>query len=225
MVIASPLANKGAILSIMQPISRREFWHALGALILVIFLQLTISSKLRVGSNHLIAGLEIILVLAIGFTAPRRHHSTPRINRSISYVLIALISIANAGALFLLTRALLKGADIPGQELLRGALAIFLTNVIVFGLWFWELDSPGLSGRRQRGRAKHFQFPQDVNRDSAWRPTFFDYLYTALTNGTAFSPTDTLPLTHAAKSLMSVQSLISLITVVLVTARAVNILA
>ncbi len=208
----------------MKPISRREFWHALGALILVIILQLTISSKLRIGHNHLIAGLEVVLVLLIGFTAPRRHRTTPHINRSISYVLIALISIANAGALFLLTRALLHGSDIPGQDLLRGALAIFLTNIVVFGLWYWELDSPGLSGRRHQDRPKHFQFPQNASGHANWQPTFFDYLYTALTNGTAFSPTDTLPLTHSAKALMSTQSLISLITVVLVTARAVNIL-
>ncbi len=92
----------------------------------------------------------------------------------------------------------------------------------MFGLWYWELDSPGLSGRHKED--EHFQFPQEEHKESHWHPTFFDYLYVSLTNGTAFSPTDTMPLTHIAKALMSIQALISLITVVLVTARAVNIL-
>jgi uncharacterized membrane protein len=84
------------------------------------------------------------------------------------------------------------------------------------------MDSPGLSGHHNK-ETEHFLFPQEAAKKS-WAPTFFDYLYVSLTNSTAFSPTDTLPLTHTAKLLMSGQALISLLTVVLVTARAVNIL-
>jgi uncharacterized membrane protein len=122
----------------------------------------------------------------------------------------------------MLINALIHGSSgLPGKSLLAGAFAIFITNIIVFGLWYWELDSPGLSGRH-KASADHFQFPNRPN--SSWRPLFFDYLYVSLTNSTAFSPTDTMPLTHAAKALMSAQALIALLTVVLVTARAVNIL-
>ena len=111
--------------------------------------------------------------------------------------------------------------------MLSGAIAIFLTNIIVFCLWYWELDSPGLSGviKDNKGKPKHFQFPQTVGqKDGNWKPTFFDYLYVSITNSTAFSPTDTMPLSHSAKLLMSAQALVALLTVVLVTARAVNIL-
>jgi uncharacterized membrane protein len=136
-------------------------------------------------------------------------------------LIIAIVSLANAGELTLLVNALLHNSTIAGKSLLSGALAIFLTNIIVFGLWYWELDSPGLSGRRKRS-ADDFKFPQSPSQH--WNPLFFDYLYLSITNSTAFSPTDTMPLTHAAKLLMSAQALIALITVVLVTARAVNIL-
>lgn len=206
----------------MHPIARKELWHAQLTLLAAIALQLSIASSLRVGPKYLVAGLELLLVFAIGFTAPRRHRTTQTPHKVFSTLLIALVSIANAGQLALLIKALVTGSTLPGKTLLLGAMAIFLTNIIMFGLWFWELDSPGLSGHHRREN-EHLLFPQESAEEN-WDPTFFDYLYVSITNGTAFSPTDTLPLTHAAKFLMSVQALISLLTVVLVTARAVNIL-
>lgn len=207
----------------MHPIGRRELWHAQLTLLLAVALQLSLNSELRVGSHYVVAGLEILLIAAIGFTAPRRHRIGAHIHRAFATLMIGIISLANAGQLALLINALLNGSDIPGKELLTGAMAIFITNIIMFGLWFWELDSPGLTGRHDH-QNEHFEFPQELNDKTNWEPTFFDYLYVSLTNSTAFSPTDTLPLTHFAKSLMSAQALISLLTVVLVTARAVNIL-
>ncbi len=206
----------------MHPIGRKELWHAEATLLVAIVLQFTISKKLQLGPKYLVATLLLLLVFGIAFTAPRRHTGAAAPHLTISTLLIALVSIANAGELVLLTNALVHGTDIPGKSLLSGAFAIFLTNIIVFGLWYWELDSPGLSGRHKRSE-DHFQFPQNQTGEH-WRPTFFDYLYTSLTNSTAFSPTDTMPLTHIAKLLMSAQALIALLTVVLVTARAVNIL-
>lgn len=207
----------------MKPITRAELWHAQLTLLLAVGLQLSLNSQLRVGSRFLVAGLEVLLIVAIGFTAPRRHKAGAKIHRTFSTMMIALISLANAGQLILLINALINGSDIPGKELLTGALAIFITNIIMFGLWFWELDSPGLTGRHEHD-TEHFLFPQEEKSGTDYIPTFFDYLYVSLTNSTAFSPTDTMPLTHFAKSLMSAQALISLLTVVLVTARAVNIL-
>lgn len=212
----------------MHPIERNELWYAQITLGVAILLQLTVTSALRVGPKYLVAAMEALLVLAIGFTAPRRHSTAATAHKAISVLLIGLVSIANAGELALLTKALIHGASLPGKTLLSGALAIFLTNVIMFGLWYWELDSPGLSGRHKRSIETNFQFPQNESMHEntrRWRPGFLDYLYVSLTNGTAFSPTDTMPLTHIAKGLMSVQAFISLVTVVLVTARAVNILA
>lgn len=208
----------------MHPITRRELWYAQITLLTAILLQLTLTDTLRFGPKLLVAGLELLLVFAIGFTGPRRHTNSAVAHRSLSVLLISLVSLANAGQLALLTKALINGSQLPGKTLLSGALAIFLTNIIMFGLWYWELDSPGLSGRHKNKSNENFLFPQYANGATSWKPGFVDYLYISLTNGTAFSPTDTLPLTHRAKSLMSVQALISLLTVVLVTARAVNIL-
>jgi len=205
----------------MHPIKRKELWIAELTLLLAAGLQMTISKKLIFGPKYLVASLLLILTIAIAFTAPRRHLLHGKLHTPLATLLIAIVSVANAVELGLLTKALINNSGIPGKTLLAGALAIFLTNIIVFGLWYWELDSPGLSGKRNR-RADDFQFPQSEDED--WQPLFFDYLYLSLTNSTAFSPTDTMPLTHVAKALMSMQALISLLTVVLVTARAVNIL-
>lgn len=208
----------------MKPITKNELWHAQITLLLAIFLQLTLSNSLRLGPRYLIAGLELLLVFAFGFTAPRRHNNTESLHKVLSTIFIFLVSLANAVQLGFLTRALIDGSSLPGKTLLSDAIAIFLTNIIVFGLWYWELDSPGLSGTRSKAKT-HLQFPQSISeKHEAWRPTFFDYLYLSITNSTAFSPTDTMPLTHIAKALMSAQALVALLTVVLVTARAVNIL-
>lgn len=209
----------------MHPITRRELWQAQATLLTAILLQLSISSDLRFGSKYAITALELGLLVAIAFLAPRRHRSAGRLNKTVASLMIGLVSIANAGTLILVANALINGSHLPGHEILSAALAIFLTNIVVFGLWFWEIDSPGLSGSHKQNASTHFQFPQTQNdKHGNWRPTFFDYLYVSLTNSTAFSPTDALPLTHTTKFLMGFQALISLVTVVLVTARAVNIL-
>jgi uncharacterized membrane protein len=207
----------------MQPIKHNELWHAEATLFAAIILQLTISKQLQFGPRYFVAALLTVLVIAIAFTAPKRHIGKGGTHLTIATLMIASVSLANAGQLALLVGALVHGSGIPGKSLLSGAFAIFLTNIIVFGLWYWELDSPGLTGRRKRNK-QDLLFPQQEIKEDSWSPTFFDYLYVSLTNSTAFSPTDTMPLTHIAKVLMSAQALIALLTVVLVTARAVNIL-
>jgi hypothetical protein len=112
--------------------------------------------------------------------------------------------------------------------LLGGGAAIFLTNVIAFGIWYWELDRGGPFAR-QAGKHPYpdFLFPQMSDPGNArpdWRPTFVDYLYVSFTNVVAFSPTDTMPLARWAKGMMTIQSLVSMTTIALVIARAVNIL-
>jgi uncharacterized membrane protein len=208
----------------MHPIGRKELWIAQLAILLAIILQLTVAEPLRVGPKYLVAGLELLLVFGISYTGPRRHRESAKTHLYVSVLLIGLVSLANAAELALLIKALVNDASLPGKSLLSGALAIFITNIIMFGLWYWELGSPGLSGRHKLAGHEHFQFPQTQSGNKNWQPLFTDYLYVSLTNGTAFSPTDTMPLSHAAKGLMSIQALISLLTVVLVTARAVNIL-
>jgi uncharacterized membrane protein len=140
-----------------------------------------------------------------------------------------MVSLANVASLALLLVTLLNGSQRAGTQLLFAATQIWFTNVLVFALWYWELDRGGPSARMRRNhREPDFLFPQMSTPGAApagWTPRFPDYLYVAFTNATAFSPTDTLPLTVWAKLLMLVQSFASLLTVALVAARAVNILS
>jgi uncharacterized membrane protein len=211
----------------MHPIGRRELWHAQLVFLLAVILQFTLPKDLRVGDRWTIAVIELVLISGIGVSAPKRHISFKSFNRTIAVLLIGVISFANITSLWLVINGLLNGSDVAGKHLVTAAFAIFITNIISFSLWYWEIDSPGLTGVKKHDANPKFDFPQmesKLQHCENWEPTYFDYLYMSVTNSTAFSPTDTMPLTHFTKALMSVQSLIALLTVVLVTARAVNIL-
>ncbi|MGH7156726.1 MAG: hypothetical protein ACREGG_01260 [Candidatus Saccharimonadales bacterium] len=211
----------------IHPIGRKELWHAQLVFLIAVILQFTLPKELRVGDRWTIAILELILIAGIGIIAPKRHVSFKGFNRTIAILLIGVISFANVTSLWLVINGLLNGSDVPGKHLVTAAFAIFITNIIAFTLWYWELDSPGLTGVKKHDATPKFDFPQMESKikDCAdWEPTFSDYLYVSITNASAFSPTDTMPLTHLVKYIMSTQALISLLTVVLVTARAVNIL-
>ncbi len=148
--------------------------------------------------------------------------------RAAAILLISLINFANVVSLVELIHALLYSSKVGGRVLVYASVPIWLTNVLVFALWFWELDRGGPSARlHAHHREPDFLFPQmslPQAAESGWFPTFLDYLYTSFTNATAFSPTDTMPLTAWAKLLMMAQSFASLLTVALVVSRAVNIL-
>jgi len=139
------------------------------------------------------------------------------------------VTLANIINLGLLLTELLKGHVQNGRELVVSSVAIWLTNAIAFGLWYWELDRGGPYERHQPShREPDFLFPQMATPGAGrpdWAPSFVDYLYVSLTNATAFSPTDTMPLSPLAKLLMATQSVASLVTVAVVAARAVNILS
>jgi hypothetical protein len=141
---------------------------------------------------------------------------------------MGVVNIANVASLVFLIRLLLRGGDTSGQELIFSAIQIWLTNVIIFALWYWELDRGGPGRRLQTPTSQAgFLFPQMSSPQSAsasWSPRFVDYLYVSFTNATAFSPTDAMPLAPWTKMLMLVQALASLLTVVLVASRAVNVL-
>jgi uncharacterized membrane protein len=173
--------------------------------------------------------LEMALLLPLWLRAPRRYPNEPRWARIAAVALIAVVNLSNVISLGLLVDSLLHGSKENGSQLFFAAINIWLTNVLVFALWYWELDRGGPDERSSpRHRAPDFLFPQMTTPGCApqgWRPHFVDYLYVSFTNATAFSPTDTLPLTRWAKLLMLVQSLASLLTVAMVAARAVNILS
>ena len=147
----------------------------------------------------------------------------------LGYVVSGVITVALAWSLASLVSALPKHG-VPATSLLRSAGALWLSNILVFASWYWRLDAGGPHKRDQRARHAEgaFLFPQMLNSHSAsrhpWRPGFVDYLFLAFNTSTAFSPTDVAPLTGWAKLLMMLQSLISLGTLAIVAARAVNIL-
>lgn len=205
------------------------FWPAQLAVLGALLLNLALPEKLTLGPTWLVPAVEGLLLLALVITTPRRTSNEGRGRRSAALAIIALVSIANTFSLVLLVHFLLKGGKANGHQLILSSIVIWLTNVIIFGLWYWELDRGG-PGDRASGhdRPPDFLFPQMASPDVGprdWRPNFVDYLYVSFTNATAFSPTDTMPLTPWTKVLMLVQSLASLITVALVAARAVNILS
>jgi uncharacterized membrane protein len=150
--------------------------------------------------------------------------------RLTSMGLLAVIVAGNLVGLGLLISALVSTSseDIGGGQLLCTAAVIWFTNVVVFGLWYWDVDDGGPFERARHERSTpDIQFPQDDNSHVArpgWRPRIWDYLFVSLTAASAFSPTDAMPLTHKAKLLMGIESVVSLVIVVLVTARAVNVL-
>jgi hypothetical protein len=203
-------------------------WHVQFAVLAAIALQVVLNDRLTFGPKYLIAGFETALLMAL-MILPKSGRAIWRFKRSAALLLIALISLANIVSLGLVIHALFSNSHVTGRELIVSGLAIYLTNIIVFGLWYWELDSNGVQGQSPKVRPIDFLFPQmtpgeHVVGPGLWAPTFLDYLYVSTTNAAAFSPTDTMPLTHRAKALMSSQSIISLVTIALVAARAVSIL-
>jgi uncharacterized membrane protein len=191
-------------------------------------LQLLLPARLTVGPSWLIPALEGGLLFGLTMASPRQlEHEHPK-RRGIALGLTAFVSAANIFSLAALTHYLLHHNVSKGRELVISGTLIWLTNFLIFALWYWELDRGG-PGKRAAGRdaAPDFLFPQmsdDRIEPRDWRPRFIDYLYVSLTNATAFSPTDTMPLTPMAKSIMGVQSLVSLITIGLIVSRAVNVL-
>jgi hypothetical protein len=208
----------------------RELWAAEAALTIAILLQVfvwSINRELTYGPHGLIVVTEIALAVIIGFTSRRRRLRERSIYRALSMLLLGLISLANITSFFLVARLLVaEGQVLSGRELLVAALAIFLTNIIVFALWYWELDSPGLTGNKWSKHDKDFQFTQqDLSKDFVdWQPGFIDYLYLSVTNGINFAPADVRPITHQAKLLMGTQALVSVFTLALVLARSISIL-
>ncbi|HSS12041.1 MAG TPA: hypothetical protein VLL25_19295 [Acidimicrobiales bacterium] len=199
------------------------------AVVVAICLQMFLPTHLEFRPSWLLPALAAALLVGLVAANPRRINRSSKVLRAASLTLIGLISLANAWSAGELINGLINGTEgaSPGRLLANGA-AIYLTNVIVFGLWYWDFDRGGPVARAQALRPyPDFLFPQMEAQDLAppdWAPTFVDYLYVSFTNATAFSPTDVMPLSRWAKMLMLLQSAVSLATVALVVARAVNIL-
>jgi hypothetical protein len=170
---------------------------------------------------------EAILLVALAWGSARSWLERIGHRRNAGIALLGLISLENAAALVALVASLVSGEAGSGGQLLLEGLTIWGTNVIAYGLWFWGLDRGGPVRRRQPNPPPpDFQFPQMENPQLAapgWHPRLADYVYVSFTNSIAFSPTDAMPLSRWAKMLMLSESAVSAISILLVTARAVNI--
>lgn len=204
-------------------------WPVAAVMMVAIGLQLVVPDRLALQSRWLLPGLEFALLIGLVVASPVRLNRESTALRIASLTLAGLLSLANGWSASLLILGLVRGTE--GNDagvLLSTGAAIWLTNIIAFAVWYWQFDRGGPAARAYaRRRLPDFQFVQMQNPDLAhpdWEPEFVDYLYLSFTNATAFSPTDVMPLSRWAKLTMLGQSLISLVTVALVIARAVNIL-
>jgi uncharacterized membrane protein len=211
-------------------ITKKELILAQFALLVAILLQIYthhIGSNILPGFQYVIIMIELSLAIFIGFTVNMKSERMRYIHHAFAVALLGLITFANIISLVLVLDSLInvQGA-INGENLLSAAIAIFLTNIIVFALWYWEIDSPGLTRTLWSKYEKDFQFTQqDLEKEfPKWQPEFGDYMYLSITNAINFAPSDSKPLTQQAKFLMAAQSLISVFTLALVIARSVSIL-
>jgi uncharacterized membrane protein len=198
----------------------------------------TLPSHLLGWARVVVPAVGLLLLVPLVAANPVRLDRQNRVLRSMSIALAALLVATNSAAFVTLVQALVEGNAKKGTSLLVAALQVWLTNIIAFAMLYWELDRGGPVERAKADRDKlppaDFRFSQDENDDTSaevasrsskvsdWRPRFVDYLYLSTTNSTAFSPTDTMPLSPRAKMLMSVESIEALLVSVLVIARGVS---
>jgi hypothetical protein len=218
-------------------------WHASLAVLAAVALYITLPPRLTIGPIWIAPALVLLLLVPLSVLTPRRHSET-RSSRFWSILLIAIVNFFNLTSMMLLVASFFrpeKAALHESAMLLRIGAQIWFTNILVFALWFWELDGDGPEARAHASAATDFRnadflFPQmqmaiasggtsSTCIDPYWKPLFFDYLYLAFTNATAFSPADVMPLSRWAKVLMTAEALASLITIAIVLSRAISLIS
>lgn len=202
-------------------------WPAGLALTVVIALQFVLPADFVIHPSWIVPVVEIALLLTLVVVHPTRLTNRTPLVRHLALTLLFLMAGYVSVSLIFLLRTIVAGHGLTPTALLLGGGAIWLSNVLVFALIYWEFDRGGPADRANAVNVTpDLLFPQmtDDELASDWEPVFFDYFFVSLTCSTAYSPTDTMPLTRWCKGLFTVQLLISIVTISLVTARAVNIL-
>jgi hypothetical protein len=201
-------------------------WPGQVATLAALLLFLALPEALTIGPNWPLPAAELAL-LAVLVVSVRGGRDVRR-RRELAISVVLLAAFANLIALGLLVHYLLVGGHARGSALLGGGVVIWVTNLLLFTVLFWELDRGGpLHPADRVPVAPDFLFPQMTDERYAtagWTPRFGDYFYVSLTNQTAFSPTDTMPLTLRVKAAMGAQGLAAFITAGVIVARAVNLL-
>jgi uncharacterized membrane protein len=197
-------------------------WPAAVALLAAGAIHALVSDDLTLGPRILLLSIVAVLLIPLIFAHLRGH---ARLTRSLALGLVALVTTAVAASVFLLISTL-PGSGSPSTVLLRDAALIWVVNVLTFAVWYWEIDGGGPAWRRRDSHvSEDFLFPQmsrDERASPNWSPGFLDYLFLAFNTSTAFSPTDTAVLSRRAKVLTMIQSLLSLMAIAVLAARAIN---
>jgi hypothetical protein len=199
-------------------------WAAIVGVLAVGVLYMFLPQRLTIGPNWLLLAIEVVILLPVVFSELTRRRFSHFTMRLYALILLGIVTIALAVGIVLLVISLPTYKH--ATDLLGSAAILWVVNILVFGLWYWEVDGGGPLKRHLAGhQAADFMFPQQASGNvGSWAPHFLDYLFLAFTGATALSPADTFPLTRTAKTLMMIEALLSLTIIVLLAARAINIL-
>ncbi|TMD68339.1 MAG: hypothetical protein E6I91_04710 [Chloroflexi bacterium] len=197
-------------------------WTVLLGIVAIGLLYFALPDRLTIGPSWLLLTIEAIVIIPLLFIRRSGHPLAPKTIRILALVLLGAVTIGLVGSVSLL---ILQLPAEKGSSLLRDAALLWGTNILVFALWYWEIDGGGPQKRHLSGhKAADFMFPQQADGNTTgWVAHFADYLFLAFTGATALSPADTYPLTRQAKMLMMTEAMLSMIVIVLLAARAVNI--
>jgi hypothetical protein len=202
-------------------------WPGQLAIVAALALYLALPPRLTIGPSWPLPAAEAILLAAL--VIARRTGRGAGWRRELAIALVLVATVANLVALGFLAHYVIAGGHARGTDLIGGGLIIWSTNLLLFTVLYWELDRGGplRPAHERMPPAPDFLFPQmtdDRYAAPGWKPGFGDYFYVSLTNQTAFSPTDTMPLTLRVKLLMGIQGVAALMTIGVIVARAVNVL-
>lgn len=204
-------------------------WQLQVGVVAIMVLQYFTNNALLPYDKYVIIGFEAFLLIALAIVTSDGYHRVSASRRILAMILIGIVAVINIFSLIFLVQALLFGdtSQLNGHDLLINGMTIYVTNIFMFALLYWEMDGGGPDRRVNTEVRRDFVFPQMIHRHIAqanWLPGFTDYLYLSTTNVTNFASADTVPVSHRAKLLMMVQALVSVIAVVLVAARAIGVL-
>lgn len=208
--------------------SAEHRWPVVIATLVAFVIYLVLPEQVQFLPAWVLPSVGVAAIIPLLIMNPHRLNRESTWSRWLSIGFALGLAVVNQIYVVLLIGHLVDGT-VEGPPVLLTALAVWITNVIAYGIVYWELDAGGPVARRMQParttRRPDFRFPQQEHESDGWRPAFFDYVYFSLSNMMAFSPTDVMPLTRPAKAFMGVQALTGFVLLALVISRAVNILA
>jgi len=207
-----------------QQVQVTPHWNAIGGLVAIGVLYALLPQKVSIGPRWFLLAIEGVFIIPFVIAVLTKRSVSPVTLRVGSLILLGIVTIVLAVGIVHMISSL--KTDLNGFDLLFTGLLLYGCNILMFALWYWEIDGGGPEKRRHSAhQLSDFLFPQQMGGlDENWVPHFFDYLYVAFTGSTAFSPTDTMPLSQRAKFLMMVEAILALLLLSFVVSRAINII-